>query len=81
MAAPGDIAASALVFAGDGALEFDNLHVDLGPELAEEVTGIDWVSDDSMLVSVHFPVDGPADSLIDLPPLHQATVVGGDWWF
>jgi hypothetical protein len=62
-------------------LEFDNLHVDVGHELAEEVSGIDWFLDDGMVVSVHFPIDVPADALNDPPLLHDASPAGGDWWF
>ena len=61
-------------------LEFDNLHVDIGQELAEEVSAIDWLVDDGMVVSVHVPIDLPADSLIDFPLLHDASPAGGDWW-
>ena len=63
----------------DDLLHFDNLHVDVGPELPDEITDIQWLAADGFEVSVQLPLDLPADLLADLPSFPDGGAAGGDW--
>lgn len=72
-------AAPGFAFADDGLLNFENLHVDAGPELPEEITDIHWLFADGVEVSVQLPVDLPADVAGGLPLIHDVGSAGADW--
>lgn len=63
----------------DDLLQFDNLHVDVGPELPDEITDIQWMAADGFKVAVHLPVDLPLDLPADLPSFPDSGAARGDW--